>query len=41
MPGNPVIDAGDSTIQLDPDQYDQRADPFLLVADGGIAALLL
>jgi hypothetical protein len=36
LPGSPAIDAGDPTIQHDPDQFDQRGDPFLRVADGDL-----
>jgi hypothetical protein len=36
----PRIDTSDPTMHQDPDPYDQRGDPFLRVADGGIAALV-
>ncbi|MEM8947672.1 MAG: choice-of-anchor Q domain-containing protein, partial [Planctomycetota bacterium] len=34
LPGSPAIDAGDPTIQFDPNEFDQRGAPFLRVADG-------
>ncbi len=36
LPGSPALDAGDPTIQQDPNQFDQRGEPYLRVADGNL-----
>ena len=34
LPGSPAIDAGDPSVQFDPNTVDQRGQPFVRVADG-------